>query len=143
MSHSSVVFQSPVIIKEPVKAVELPSCRRQAAHQFRASCHISVKPAALKSAAAITRCPPFTVGTLTCGGGFAATLHAPSRPDLAHPCFPPLLLRARAAACIMPNLFVKVQQFISCRRDPLRLRQAVRDSKENYITNFNKKSVQP
>ena len=101
------------------------AARHPAACQFCVSRLISVNSAALKSAAAITRCPSSTVRTLPCGGGGAASLHAPLRPDPRTSHFPPLLLRARAAACIMPNLFVKVQQLISCRRDPLRLRQAV------------------
>jgi hypothetical protein len=117
---SSSTDQSRLRSSHPAAAARHP-----AACQFCVSRLISVNSAALKSAAAITRCPSSTVRTLLCGGGCAATLHAPPRPDPRTPRFPPLLLRARAAAYIMPNLFVKAQQLISCRRDPLRLRQAV------------------
>ena len=119
-SWSSSTNRSRLRSRHPAAAARHP-----AACQFCVSRLISVNSAALKSAAAITRCPSSTVRTLPCGGGCAASLHAPPRPDPRTPRFPPLLLRARAAACIMPNLFVNLQQPISCRRDPLRLRQAV------------------
>jgi hypothetical protein len=72
------------------------AARPHAAHQFDVSSHVSVKPVALKSMAAIERCPFSTASTPACDSCGAAPRQAPGAPTLLTPVLLPFFCERSA-----------------------------------------------